>query len=93
MASLLRPLSWGWWDNVAIGAFTKGCRLVGSSNEAIAAPNRWKSSGSMSKRPGFMTDEAAKTDLVFLRSEGNLDVYLNKTTCAEVYLGHTSRSH
>jgi hypothetical protein len=69
------------------------CRLVGSSDETIAVPDRWKLSGSMSERAGFMTDEQAKKDLMFLRSDGGLDVYLNKTTGKEVYLGRTSRSH
>ena len=76
-----------------IGGSVVICRLVGSSNEAIAVADRWKYSGSMSEHQGFMTDEAAKTNLIFLRSDGGLDVYLNKTTGKEVYLGRTSRSH
>jgi hypothetical protein len=76
-----------------IGGHVVICRLVGSSNEAIAVPDSWKYSGSMSEQHGFMTDEAANANLMFLRSDGGLDVYLNKITGKEVYIGRTSRSH
>jgi hypothetical protein len=72
-----------------IGGNVVICRLAASSSEAIAVPVQWKYSGSISESHGFMTDEAAKTNLIFLRSDGGLDVYFNKTTGKEVYLGRT----
>ena len=47
----------------------------------------------MSERAGLMTSGQAREDLEFLRSDGGIDVYLDKSTGQEVYLGRTSRGH
>ncbi|MEI2677846.1 MAG: hypothetical protein V9G29_08410 [Burkholderiaceae bacterium] len=69
------------------------CRALGSLDEELAVPDGWKFEGSLSERTSFMTDDEAKTDLQFLRTEGGLDVYLNKVTSKEVYVGRTARDH
>lgn len=69
------------------------CRLLGSIDEQVAAPIGWKFQGSMSERGGIVANEDADGRMKFLRADNSVDVFLDKSTGEEVYLGRTSREH
>ena len=75
------------------GGSVQACRLCGSQVEKLVVPGRWSYAGSMSQTKGFKSAEARQQDLEFVRTDGGVDVYFDKITGKEVYLGRTSRSH
>ena len=68
------------------------CRLAGSQSIQIATPNGWKYEGSLSASHGFVSNEDAHKNLEFLRNENGVDVFLDKTSGKEVYVGRTSNN-
>jgi hypothetical protein len=65
------------------------CRLAGSQSTQIFTPDGWKYEGSLSASHGFVPNESIKKDLEYLRTENGIDVYLDKTSGREVYVGRT----
>jgi hypothetical protein len=68
------------------------CRLAGSQSMQVVTPNGWKYEGSLSASHGFVSNDDANKNLEFLRNENGVDVYLDKTTGEEVYVGRTSNN-
>jgi hypothetical protein len=66
------------------------CRLVGSQSKQIFKPNGWQYEGSLSASHGFVLNEDMHKCLEFLRNENGIDVYINKITGKEVYVGRSS---
>jgi hypothetical protein len=79
----LRPCPWleiGRWGQVVIAW------LAGTNRGDLHAPSGW----SADNRVEQISPEEAKRRLEFLRSEGNVDVYRDKTTGKELYVGRTA---
>ena len=53
-------------------------------------PARWKYEGSLSEKPGYMDKVDCQNHLEFLRKENSVEVYWNKITNKEVYVGRVS---
>lgn len=66
-------------------------RLKSLSME-LHAPPGWRYQGSLSQQFGFVPDEDRKDRLKFLRSEEKLDVYLDRATGKEVFVGRSGRT-
>ncbi len=60
--------------------------LAGKDQGDLHAPAGW----SPELRVGYISAEEAKWKLEFVRSEGNVDVYREKTTGKELYVGRTA---
>ena len=57
----------------------------------IRVPVGWKYEGSLSQQYGYVPKEEMPERMVFLRSEGMQDFYLDRATGKEVCVGRTSR--
>jgi len=65
------------------------CRLVGSEDAHVVTPDGWRYENSLSGGYGFVPTGATNKSLAFLRHENGVDVYLNRLTGKEVYVGRT----
>jgi tetratricopeptide (TPR) repeat protein len=80
---LLRPCDWlelGRWGKATIAW------LAGTKRGDLHAPSGWNADRSVQ----YLTAEEAKERLEFVRSEGNVDVYRDRTTGQEYYVGRTA---
>jgi tetratricopeptide (TPR) repeat protein len=80
---LLRPCVWlelGQWGQAAVAW------LAGTQRGDLHAPAGW----SPDRQLQPMSAEEIKRRLDFVRSEGNVDVYRDKTTGQELYVGRTA---
>lgn len=66
------------------------CRLVGCDSNRVALPESWEYEGSISQKPNRILDEQMKGRLQLLRHENGMDVYLDRNTAEERYVGRTS---
>lgn len=65
------------------------CQIIGGVEEPLFTPDGWQFEGSLSQTFSFAPTEHVEKSLEFLRHEDGLDVYFNKLTGKEVYLGRT----
>jgi len=65
------------------------CRFVGSADDQVVTPEGWRYEKSLSASHSFVPSEAVHSSLRLLRSESGLDVFLNRLTGKEVYVGRT----
>lgn len=65
-------------------------RDTASNSNALATPEGWTFSGSLSEKFTFVPNQDMDSKLRFLRKEGDLDVYLNVDTGKEVFLGRST---
>ena len=87
------PSDWLEFGHVGLdGNKVAVARLAGSSLHQVLTPDGWAFEGSLSHTFGFVPEAAKDKALQFLRSESGLDVYLNRLTGQEVYVGRTSGS-
>jgi tetratricopeptide (TPR) repeat protein len=85
-AGLRRPCSWvevGRWGAVAIAW------LAGGERGDLHAPAWWSAENAMQ----HLSAEETKERLEFVRSDGAVDVYRDKATGQELYVGRTSRGY
>lgn len=68
------------------------CRIKGSELDICITPDGWKHEGSLSQTFSFTPREHLEKSLTFLRHEDGLDVYMNKLTGKESYIGRTGGS-
>ena len=66
------------------------CRLAGSKDMNLICPDGWKYEGSLSQKFGFVPTGATDEALEFLRHENGLDIFRDRQTGKEVYIGRTS---
>lgn len=66
------------------------CRIIGSKIKQIVTPDGWDYDKSLSKNFRFIDNEEIYEKVVFLRSEGETDVYLDIENGKEVYIVRTS---
>ena len=66
------------------------CRLLGSRSDCLYTPEGWVFEGSLSDRPNLVPTSQVDQTMKFLRHENGLDVYLDRRTGKEVYVGRTS---
>ena len=69
---------------VAAGIHLRGTRMQ------LATPPSWSYEGSLSQRFTFLPAEEQADRLRFVRTEGNVDVYLDLITGREVFIGQTT---
>ena len=67
------------------------CRLVGSTQSVVITPEGWSFEKSLSSSFGFVPNEQDGKSLTFLRHQDGMDVYHNRLTGKEVFIGRTSR--
>jgi len=65
------------------------CQIADGADEPLLTPDGWEYEGSLSQTYAFAPTEHVDKSLEFLRHENGLDVYFNKLTGKEVYLGRT----
>jgi hypothetical protein len=64
-----------------------GCQIVDGVGEPLITPDGWKYEGSLSQTFSFAPTEHVDKSLEFIRHEDGLDVYFNKLSGKEVYVG------
>jgi hypothetical protein len=68
------------------------CRLVDSQAGVLITIEGWEYVGSLSHTYAFVPDDQQiEKSMRFVRSEGNIDVYLNLLTGKEMYVGRTGQ--
>ena len=83
-AGLLRPCPWlevGRWSQAIIAW------LAGTQRGDVHAPANWNAERPMQ----HMSEEEARRRLEFVRTQDNLDVYRDRETGKELYVGRTAR--
>lgn len=65
------------------------CRLSGDTEPGLSAPIGWKYEGSMSEKPNFATKEEAEKRLEKIRTRDGVEVYYDKETRKQVFIGRT----
>lgn len=84
------PCDWLEFGHINMGVGeVAACRLAGSQTMQVFTPDGWEYEGSVSASQGFVSNENVNKDLKYLRTENGVDVYLNKITGKEVYIGRT----
>jgi hypothetical protein len=85
------PCEWIEYGHIdlAPGQQVAATRMVGDSTKQLICPDGWKFENSLSARPGFIRNEDVPTRLTFLRHDDGLDVFLDRETGKEVYVGRT----
>jgi hypothetical protein len=66
------------------------CRLNGSTQSVVVTPEGWTFEQSLSSSFGFVPDEHLKKSLTFVRHQDGMEVYRNRLTGKEVFIGRTS---
>ena len=74
------------------GRRVAACQAKNSTLTTLVSPAGWQYQGSLSQTFGFVPSDHVDKSLKFLRHENGVDVYLNKLTGKEVYIGGTGRS-
>jgi hypothetical protein len=72
------------------GDAVTGCWLKGSTSNKLCFPDDWTFENSLSKKFHFSETEKVDSEMKFLRTEGNLDVYLNVKLGIEVFTSKRS---
>lgn len=65
------------------------CRLVGDKRTEVALPEGWKYEGSLSAKPNFVSKEEADKRLEKIRRRDGVEVYYDKHTRKQVFVGRT----
>lgn len=65
------------------------CQLVGGVENQIFTPEGWTFEDSLSNECHFRPTEKADSNMGFVRDDDGMEVYLNKLTGKEVYVGRT----
>jgi hypothetical protein len=68
------------------------CRLVGGSSKSLVMPPDWRFETSLSAKSTFVANENLKSQVQYLRTQGNLDVYKNIETGEEMIVGRTAKA-
>ena len=66
------------------------CRLKGSLATQVVMPEGWQFESSLSASHGFARSSLPESGLIFLGSEGRLDIYWNQLSGSKVYVGRTT---
>lgn len=86
------PCAWLEYGHVVFdGHRVAAGRIKGSRSGRVFTPDGWTYEKSLSRDHGFTPTGDPDGDLEFLRHEGGLDVFRNRLTGKEVYVGRTSR--
>jgi len=68
------------------------CRHVGDTKSGLSAPIGWKYDGSFSDKPNFASNEEAEQRLEKIRRRDGVEVYYDKKTRKQVFVGRTNKS-
>lgn len=82
------------WAQYGHGSFDNGqtvaiCRHCNSLVTEVYTPTGWDYENSLSSKSFFVPTGNKDDKVVFLRREGNIDVYFNYNTGKETYVGRT----
>ena len=95
MSGPASPSGWLEFGHVELagrGGKVAACRLAGSRVASIMLPEGWEYEGSLSHTYGFIPAGEVDKSLEFLRHENGVDVFLNRLTGREVYIGRTGEA-
>ena len=65
-------------------------RLQGTSDNKLVCPGGWSYQNSLSRNSEFHPGVEPNQNYEFLRTENGLDVYRDRTTGRELFIGRTS---
>ena len=71
------------------GVKLRVCRDIDDHGDEIGFPYDWSLENSLYTTELFLRDEEAQNRLVYLRNQGASEVYFDKVTGKEVYIGRT----
>lgn len=84
------PCDWAEFGSVVLdGNRVAVCRIKNSEENILYTPEGWTYKDSLSNQHGFIPTEKKDERLLYLRTDGNVDVYLDAHTGEEVYVGRT----
>lgn len=84
------PCDWLEFGILLDGNEVAACRMPGSQDRHVLTPDRWRYEGSLSARFTFVPGRPEASGVVFLRHEDGIDVYFNRLTKEEGFMGRTS---
>lgn len=88
----LSPCDWAQFGKVEVekGKVIAACRHVDSKLTKLFTPDNWVYERSLSATPSYISNSEVGDNMVFLRNENGVDVYLDYDSGKEVYVGRTS---
>lgn len=90
----MRPCNWLLFERAQIDADPTHigaiCRAIPSTVESVAVPASWNFANSLTARHRFILTEQVDDELEFLRREDGVDVYRDRRTGQELYVGRTT---
>ena len=91
----MTPCDWAEFADVPIASSGEStvlaCRLKGSKWGQVFKPNGWTYEQSLRCSHGFVPSGKEDKSLSFLRHEGAVDVYLDRVTGKEIFVGRTGK--
>jgi hypothetical protein len=91
---LLSTCSWLQFGRVPLSGTehrVAACRLTGGSSKSLVMPPDWRFETSLSAKSTFVANGNLKSQVQYLRTRGNLDVYRNIETGEEMFVGRTAK--
>ena len=87
------PCDWAEFGRIEVekGKTVAACQYVGSNIKTLYTPDGWTYENSLSAQHRFIPTEKVSESMVYLRTEGNVDVYLDNDSGKEVHVGRTSK--
>jgi hypothetical protein len=80
----------GYLEHFASKIKIKYCRFAGSKSLQCSLPEGWEYEKSISRKFSYIAEEDMASRLSFVRHEEGKDVFLDRVTGKEVYIGRTS---
>ena len=83
-----RPTRWiEFGQRTVLGHVVSAAWLAGSDSPRVSVPANWRFEGSLSENSGFVSNEDFAEHFEFVRRQDRLDVYIDRRSGREVYLG------
>jgi hypothetical protein len=90
----MRPCNWLTFGHAQIdtdpGHVGAICRAIPTSTERVAVPADWNFEHSLTARHRFVPTDQMNDQLEFVRRENGIDVYRDRRTGQELYVGRTT---
>lgn len=92
-AGFMRPCSWAEFGHVQLDDdpthIVAVCSAIPSQVNGVALPANWRFDTSLTARHRFVATERMAEEMEFVRSENGVDVYRDRATGQEYYVGRS----
>lgn len=94
LKGITTPCEWAEFGHIELDTgegMVAACRLKNSKENMLYTPEDWEFKDSLSDKHGFVPAEKKDERLLYLRTDGNVNVYLDAHSGKEVFTGRTDK--